>query len=532
MQAKYKWTFKYNKKPTSIKDAARAIALARNLQSGDNCELDLGLKQLGVAKDLIGAACKEKKRFSIFGDYDVDGATSALICAESIRSAGGIVCSLASSKRSEGYGLSEQAVERINSDSPDLVILTDLGSNTPALVDGIKCPVVCIDHHRCDFTSNFTLLNPNNAVEDSGAKSLCSAGLAHALMAETLGTTNEQLALAALGTLADMSELSGYNYVMVREGLTALSRTARPGLQWMLSQIHVYGRQLTGEEISWKIVPPINSPGRIGDAATAIKALSLRDDSEVVNAARKCWDLNSERKYITDTAYQYALQVAEEQGDGKFILVSSSTFHRGTVGLIAGRLVRALNRPVGVGAIEGNRCTFSFRSVPGVDLIDFLKQVPELKGAGGHGQAGGGRCNAPDVKVIRDRLCELLEGVELPVPELDIEFPYPANEFSLLDVGEVDKVLFPYGQGNRRPTFCSRMCEVVAVKGMSKGQKITFKPRVGKEAEFQALSFDIPVGVIRKGQVLDVAYTAEISRWRGEAELCFMVRDVRECEGK
>ncbi len=359
-----------------------------------------------AAAERLAHACRRGERVAIFGDYDVDGTTSAAILADALEKLGAQVQAHAANRFEGGYGFSDPALERILAGNPQLIITCDCGSaDHPRIARARErgIDVIVVDHHLVPdepLPAN-AFLNPHRPDCAFAYAGLCSAGLALSLVAGlrmALGArldVRQYLDLVALGTVADVAPLDGDNRALVRAGLRVLAAPRlRPGVQALRDRAGLRARQPIGAgEIAFRLAPRLNAPGRLGDAALTLALLRARDPDEARRLAQRVEEVNDERKAVERAMTEEAIAQVEAlwgRSPEHGIVVASERFHRGVVGITAARLVDRFGVPAVVVALDGSSGHGSGRTPSAIDLHAALSQCSTLFDRfGGHRAAAG-----------------------------------------------------------------------------------------------------------------------------------------------
>jgi len=378
----------------------------------------------------------------------------------------------------EGYGLSMAALDRVLAEArPQVFVALDCGTNSLVEVARLRSAgveVIVVDHHVAkDGHAVCTLVNPRvNDPADAPWQSLCTAGLVFKLIHGILkvlrlagddrGTSiavKDYLDLAALGTIADLVPLRAENRILASHGLRALGEARRPGLRALIAVSGMEpGGILTSVDVSYRLGPRINASGRLADASLPLNLLLAEAREDCERDAAQLDAINRERQEIDKKVTEEATRQAEAQGElaGH---VMFGDWHPGVVGIAAGKICRALDRPVIVLGQEGELAKGSGRSVPGTNLVEALAACADLlKTYGGHPMAVGISLAAADVPAFRERFAAAVSAqrvagvVHADGRDLDIvHWIKPADVTDrLLDDLEL---LQPYGEGNPEPIF-------------------------------------------------------------------------------
>jgi single-stranded-DNA-specific exonuclease len=358
------------------------------------------------ASERIGRAIRARERIVVFGDYDVDGTTSAIILSDIIRVLGGDVRTLIADRFRGGYGLSDAGLARCLEQRPGLLITCDCGSSDHERIErarSLDIDVIVVDHHLVpeERLPAVAFLNPHRPECGFSDKGLCSAGLAFSLGAALRAEMGSKLDvrgwldLVAVGTIADLAPLTGDNRRLVRAGLKRLaSSAARPALQLMREAARIpESADLTAQDVAFRISPRLNAPGRLGEADLTLRFLTTPRLTEARQLLGEIEARNDERKALGARATDEALAQAEEiygESPRHGVVLSSPDWHRGVVGIVAARVVERLGVPAAVVAFDGEHGHGSVRTVGDFDVHRALGQCANtLTAWGGHRAAAG-----------------------------------------------------------------------------------------------------------------------------------------------
>ena len=447
------------------------------------------LRDMDVAAARLADAIERGEQVALFGDYDVDGASSSALMARYLSHHGLNPRIYIPDRIFEGYGPNVAAIEGLINDGARLIVTVDCGTTSMEPLKRaaeLKCDVIVVDHHQADeqLPQAHAVVNPNRQDDVSGLGTLCAAGVSFLVL---VATTRElrrrgyyggaksggraepdlmaELDLVALATVADVVPLKGLNRAYVSQGLQVMRWRRNTGLR-ALTDAAGLNEPPTPYHLGFILGPRINAGGRIGDAALGSRLLAGEDETEAARIAKLLDRLNKERRELEKAMLEEALAEADaivsQMPDVPLIAVGSHTWHKGVVGLVASRLTERFQRPSCVIAWEDEGVsalgTGSLRSLPGADIGGAVRAAV----AAGHLIKGGGHAMAAGLTVQRDKLAVLnafmFERLKASVGQararvgLDVDgalTPSAATDELLDLIGRVG----PYGQGNPNPRF-------------------------------------------------------------------------------
>ena len=372
-----------------------------------------GFRDMDRAASRLADAVAAGERVAIFGDYDVDGATSAALLVRLLRPLGLDPVAYIPDRLTEGYGPTAAAMTRLAREGASLIVTVDCGAQAFEALEAARAvpvDVLVVDHHQCAAALPFAhaLVNPNRLDEGEGAAHghLAAVGVCFLLGAALLRELRRRghfatrpeprlldlLDLVALGTVADVAQLRGLNRAFVAQGLKVMAGRRNTGLAALAEAARLTRAPLC-HDLGFALGPRINAGGRVGRADLGVRLLTTDDPAEARMLAEELDRLNEERRAIEATVQAEAQEQAEAQADRAVIVVAGQGWHPGVIGIVAGRLKERFDRPVLVIALgEDGVGKGSGRSITGVDLgkaVLGAKDHGLLVAGGGHAMAAG-----------------------------------------------------------------------------------------------------------------------------------------------
>ncbi|HEY0043985.1 MAG TPA: single-stranded-DNA-specific exonuclease RecJ [Allosphingosinicella sp.] len=421
------------------------------------------------AAERLADAVERGEQVTVFGDYDVDGATSAALLIRLLRSLGGDPKAYIPDRLMEGYGPSGEALVRLAKEGAELIVTVDCGAQAFEALEmarGAGVDVVVIDHHKCAsaLPHAHALVNPNRLDEADDAAAhghLAAVGmcfLAGAALVRTLRGRGffasrpepriiELLDLVALGTVADVAQLKGLNRAFVTQGLKVMGRNGNVGMKALIEASRLT-KAVTCTDLGFALGPRINAGGRVGKSDLGVRLLTTEDEEEARAIAAELDRLNEERRAIEAAVSEAAEQLCGAQGNRAVAVIAGRGWHPGVIGIVAGRLKEKLGRPTIVIAIgEDGVGKGSGRSISGVDLgaaVLAAKDLGLIAAGGGHAMAAGVTVADGAIDAFADFLDERLAA----------DVARARDDRALL----LDAVLAPGG-------VCPALCDALEVGG-------------------------------------------------------------------
>ena len=370
---------------------------------------------------------------TVFGDYDVDGATSAALLIRLLRGLGLAAQAYIPDRLMEGYGPSGEALVKIAEGGARLIVTVDCGAQAfeaLAMARAANVDVIVVDHHKCAsrLPDGFAIVNPNRLDEAEEAAAhghLAAVGVAFLLGAAVLRELRrrdyfanreeprliETLDLVALGTVADVAQLKGLNRAFVTQGLKMMAGRRNVGLAALADAARL-SRAPECRDLGFALGPRINAGGRVGKSDLGVRLLTTEDETEAAAIAAELDRLNEERRAIEAAVCEAAEALGAGQGNRAVALVAAPGWHPGVIGIVAGRLKERLHRPAIVIALgEDGIGKGSGRSISGVDLgaaVLAAKDSGLLIAGGGHAMAAGLTVAADGIEALADFLDDRL----------------------------------------------------------------------------------------------------------------------------
>jgi single-stranded-DNA-specific exonuclease len=384
------------------------------------------------AAERLADAVTSGEPITVFGDYDVDGATSAALMIRLLRDLGSDPQAYIPDRLMEGYGPSGEALVRIAAGGARLIVTVDCGAQAFEALEmakGAGIDVIVVDHHKCaaSLPVAHAIVNPNRLDEEEGAAHghLAAVGVAFLLGAATLRVLRRRgwfagraeprlidlIDLVALGTVADVAQLRGLNRAFVAQGLKVMAGRRNIGLAALIEAARL-DRAPTCHDLGFALGPRINAGGRVGKSDLGVRLLTTTDPEEARAIATELDRLNEDRRAIEALVSEGAEAAAVAQGNRSVVVVAGRGWHPGVIGIVAGRLKEKLGRPAIVIALDEQGVgKGSGRSIGGVDLgaaILAAKDSGLLLAGGGHAMAAGLTVTSGGVAALADFLDERL----------------------------------------------------------------------------------------------------------------------------
>ncbi len=503
------------------------------------------MKDMDKAAERVQQALARREKIAVFGDYDVDGITATCILVDYLKGRGADVVHYIPRRIEDGYGLSCDAIRGLYDQGVRLLVTVDCGITGVEEVDyanSIGLDVVITDHHECRevLPRAAAVVDPHRPDCTYPFKHLAGCGVALKLVLALGGPDREgslfarYCALAAIGTVADVMQMSGENRTIVSQGLAALERSDFIGLHALLHEAGLSGREVSSVQIGFILAPRINAAGRMGEADKAAELLLCTDPEAAERMAKELCALNRERQNVEQEIYTQAEEMIGRMSDRErsALVLESSRWHQGVVGIVASRLSEKYSRPSFMIHLNGSTGKGSCRSWGGFNLFAALENCKDLLlGFGGHELAAGFTIDRSNIPAFRDRMNEYARSYcngrqPEPALEIDAAIAHPADV--TLEELEALSVLEPYGSGNARPVFC--LLGATLLRTQNVGQNRHLKLRLGKGcAQFDGIFFSTVAERCgcAVGDRVDAAFYLQINEFRGSRTVQLQMVDIR-----
>ncbi|MCI8419210.1 MAG: single-stranded-DNA-specific exonuclease RecJ [Oscillospiraceae bacterium] len=506
------------------------------------------MKDMDKAVARIEAAIANRERIAVFGDYDVDGITSTVLLVDYLRSRGADCTKYIPRRVEDGYGLGREPLRTLRERGVSLVITVDCGITgveEARYAGEIGLDLVITDHHECKerLPEAVAVVDPKRPDCPYPFKHLAGVGVALKLVL-ALGEQREEAlfarycTLAAIGTVADVMQMSGENRVIVYRGLEAIGNTDFLGLRALLRETGLTDRAVTSTQIGFVLSPRINAAGRMGEAELAADLLLTDDPEQAETLARELCELNRERQAVEQEIFAQAVeQIAYLPPDERSALVlSSEVWHQGVVGIVASRLSEKYSCPSFMIHLQNGVGKGSCRSYGGFNLFAALESCADLLlDFGGHELAAGFNIREEDIPAFRRRMNRCARGFaggERPVSSLEADALIRRPDCICLEEVEELSRLEPYGAGNERPVFILPGAKVDALQNV--GQNRHLKLRLEKNGRrLDAIFFSTTAAEcgVAAGMRVDAAFHLQVNEFRGSASVQLQLIDIRPALG-
>ena len=514
------------------------------------------LKDMKNAVEKTYEVIKNNETVGIFGDYDVDGASSTALLARYFASIKQSVRTYIPDRKKEGYGPSIKGLQNLIDNGSKLIFTVDCGTLSYKPISYAKkrsVNVIVLDHHQSDIKlpDAYAIINPNRYDDTSDLNYLCAAGVCFVFLVAlnkklreekwfSLNKINEPnilnfLDLVSLATVCDVVPLIGLNRAIVKQGLKVIKRRSNLGLKTLYDLCKIES-QPTTYDLGFALGPRINAGGRVGKSSHGVNLLLSDDPRKTYQIALDLEKYNKERKSIEVILSEKIDNEVKNYHNQPVLVLSGNGWHEGIIGIVASRIKDKNNKPTILISVDGQHGKGSARSVHGFDIgAQIIKAVQKgiLQKGGGHKMAGGFTIDTEKIDIFREYLIKNYEKIQIDILEnenlyLDsIIAPSALNEDFYHDIN----FLGPFGAGNNEPKFVVENVKVIRsdiikqnhIKSLLCGKDGS----VLKTFAWNAVNTPIETYLNkRKNKVFNILGKMRLNEWKGKKNIEFIIEDI------
>lgn len=499
------------------------------------------LKDMDKAVERIDEALDNDEKITVYGDYDADGITASYILYTYLKTKTDKVDYYIPDRLDEGYGLSESAIDTLT--DTDLIITVDTGITACEQVEYAKTKgidVIITDHHTPldEIPDAVAVIDHKQSDCRYPYKELAGVGvalkLAYALSDCDESVFEKYCHIAAIGTVADLAELTGENRYIVQRGLDMLRCTKNIGLKALFKVANIDQTAISASTIGFGIGPMLNAAGRVASAYMTMDLLLSDNPANAFEMAERLCDENNKRKNEEKAIADEAFEIIDNSSlaeDG-VIVVSGEGWHHGVIGIVASRITERYYKPSVVISTDGEYGKASCRSVEGFNLFEAIGACSDdLVKYGGHKMAAGLTLEQDKIDDFRNHINEYAKELlteDVLTPKLHIDCELDMDEFTPESIEKL-KIFEPYGIGNKTPVFCItgavirsiRISKTHAFLNLEKDGIMFTVPAFNKAEQFANAG---------GGDIIDVAGTLNINEYNGAITAQMILNDWRYSE--
>ncbi len=512
------------------------------------------MKDMGIATERILTAFRKNENILVYGDYDVDGTTSVAMVYSFLKLHYPNISFYIPDRYSEGYGISKKAIDFAADNNVSLIIALDCGIKAVEKIEYAKSRnidfIIC-DHHMPGDTipEAVAILDPKQPGCNYPFRELSGCGVGFKLMqALTINSDYKMeellryLDLVVVSIASDIVPITGENRTLAHFGLKQLNEDPCRGLRSIIRIAGIEKKEISIDDIVFRIGPRINAAGRMKSGNKAVELLIAQDEALAKEIGDVIDDFNNDRKNVDRQITQEAIRMIAADNnydDRRSTVLFNPDWSKGVIGIVASRLIETYYRPTVILTESNGMATGSARSVPGFDIYQIVEACSDLlENFGGHMYAAGMTMKLENVELFRKRFEELVSGTITPdqlSPKIDVD--------AIISLSDIDnkfcKILQqfqPFGPENTSPVFKSE--KLVAGTGIKivGPTREHLKMEVFSEDDpghmFQAIAFHQAehYKIISLGIPFDACYTVEENVFRGNSSWQLNIRDIKTRE--
>ena len=502
------------------------------------------------------SAIKNKEKIGIFGDYDVDGATSTALLGKYFSRLKIDYETYIPDRKKEGYGPLVKSFEELINNGAKIIFTVDCGTLSFEAIDYAKkrnIDVIVLDHHQSEvkLPNAYSIVNPNRLDDKSNLQYLCAAGVSFMFLVSLNrelrinnwfinNNINEPnlinyLDLVSLGTVCDVVPLVGLNRAIVKQGLKVIKSKRNLGLKTLLDICKIETNPSI-YHLGYMLGPRINAGGRVGKCSHGANLLLNSNPKEAFKLASELDQFNKERQILEKDLLQKILNETKNYSNDPVLVLSGKNWHEGVIGIVAARLKDKFNKPVIIISIDNNTGKASARSIVGFDIGSVIIAATQekilLKG-GGHKMAGGFSIMVDNIEKFKKFIFRKFRNIN---EDLTSEKPLLLDSVispSALNLDFYNKVntLAPFGSGNPEPKFIIE--DLKTINGKIVGEKHIKSVLIGKDGasiktiSFNALENGLGAYLIKKNnKIFNIAGKLSLNEWKGQSNVEFIIDDI------
>ena len=525
--------------------------LIKNVLPNPNNLIDMQKSTLRTIK-----AISNNEKIAIFGDYDVDGATSTALLGNYFSKLNLDYEIYIPDRKNEGYGPSIESFKKLINKKVKIIYTVDCGTLSYGAIDYAKTnniDVIVLDHHQSEVNlpNAFSIVNPNRFDDKSDLQYLCAAGVSFMFLISLnreLRNTSwftqnnilepnliEYLDLVSLGTVCDVVPLVGLNRAIVKQGLEVIKMKKNLGIKTLLDICKIETKPST-YHLGFMLGPRINAGGRVGKCSHGANLLLNKDPKKSFKLASELDQYNKERQILEKDLLHKILNQTKNYSNDPVLILSGNNWHEGVIGIVAARLKDKFNKPVIIISTKDGLGKASARSVVGFDIgsviIAATQQDILLKG-GGHKMAGGFSIKLENLDKLKEFVFRKFKNINMDLTSnkpLLLDSVISPSAINLEFFNKVD-LLSPFGSGNPEPKFAIK--DVKMINGKIVGEKHVKSVLLGKDGSsiktiaFNAVDSNLGEYLLTKNnKYFDIAGKLSLNEWKGQSNVEFIIDDI------
>ena len=523
----------------------------KNFLPNPNILIDMEKSSARTAESIMNS-----EKIGIFGDYDVDGATSTALLGNYFSSLGLNYEIYIPDRKKEGYGPSKNSFQHLINKNVKLIFTVDCGTLSFEAIEFAKTnniDVIVLDHHQSEIRlpQAYSVVNPNRIDDKSNLEYLCAAGVSFMFLVSLnkyLRSKNwfkkknliepnllNYLDLVSLGTVCDVVPLVGLNRAIVKQGLKIIKSKKNLGIKTLLDICKIETSPSV-YHLGYILGPRINAGGRVGKCSHGANLFLNKDPKNTFKIASELDQFNKERQMLEKNLLQKILNQTKNYLSDPVLIISGNNWHEGIIGIVAARLKDKFSKPVVIISIEGNIGKASARSIVGFDIGSIIISATQekilLKG-GGHKMAGGFSIKVENIEKLKNFIFRKFKNIN---EDLTSKKPLLLDSVispSAVNIDFYNKIalLQPFGSGNPEPRFMIE--NLNTINGKVVGEKHIKSLLIGEDGStiksiaFNAIDNDLGAYLLKKNKkTFNIAGKLSLNEWRGQSNVEFIIDDI------
>jgi len=504
------------------------------------------MRDMDKAVARLSAAIDNQEKIVVYGDYDVDGATSVSLFYGFLKQHYAHLAYYIPDRYTEGYGVSARGVEWAAENGCSLIVTLDCGIKSADKVlmgRDLGVDFIICDHHRPDdnLPQAAAVLDPKRVDCAYPYKELTGCGVGFKLLQALCQQRGydqtellEWLDLVVVSIAADIVPITGENRVLAYFGLQKINQQKRIGFKALI-EIAGLKNALNITNVVFGLAPRINAAGRIAHATAAVKLLLADDWDEALTFANDINKHNADRRIYDSSITEEALEMIKGDdwlANAKSTVLYKKTWHKGVVGIVASRCIEHYYRPTIILTESNGKAAGSARSVPGFDVYEAIEACSDLlEQFGGHTFAAGLTLPVDNIAAFREKFESIVNERIVPnqlTPALTIDMDLELGAITP-KFFKIMKQMEPFGPGNMTPLFASHHLHLAGTPTIMKEKHLKFEVFQANSPKFTAVGFGMAelYPKLTSGQPFSMAYTIEENTFRDQTTLQLMIKDVK-----
>ena len=506
---------------------------------------------MDAAVERLNRAMGSKERIMVYGDYDVDGCTAVALVFRYLQNFYSELDFYIPTRYDEGYGITRKCIDEFADQGVKLVIILDCGIKANEEIEhaaSLGIDFIICDHHKpgAELPKAAAILNPKLEGSTYPCPHLSGCGVGYKLMqafsiSNGIATAELEcmLDLVAVSIAADIVPIIDENRVMAYMGLKRLNSNPNVGLRAIIRTCGLGGKELTINDVIFKIGPRINASGRMQSGREAVELLVARDVKDANRKSLEIDQYNKDRKELDKRSTEEANAILEERGEmhspKRSIVIYNKHWHKGIIGIVASRLTELYYKPSVVLTLSNGLAPGSSRSVQGFDIYKAIESTSDLlENFGGHTYAVGLSLKEENIPAFTSRFEDYVAANILPeqlTPQIDIDAFLSFSEITPEFVSTL-RLFNPFGPGNRKPTFCSRRVKDFGTSKLVGRNLEHIKLEMVDDTSgrvINGIAFNMASYFehIHSGKPFNICFTIEENKHQNSTSLQLLVKQIR-----